>query len=87
MIGLTKSLALEVASRGITVNCIAPGFIKTDMTRNILDENDEEILKRIPARRVGKTKEVANLVNFLAGEDASYITGQTIHLNGGMVMV
>ncbi len=87
LIGMTKSLALEVASRGITINCIAPGFIKTDMTKKILDENIEKILPMIPLRRVGETIEIANLVRFLASEEAGYITGQTIHINGGMAMV
>ena len=87
MIGMTKSLALEVASRGITVNCIAPGFIKTEMTESILEKRSDEILSVIPQRRIGEARDVANLVKFLSSDEASYITGQTIHLNGGLVMV
>lgn len=87
MIGFTKSLAREVASRNITVNAVAPGFIDTDMTRKLTEEQKDFILKQVPANRMGRPEDVASLVVFLASMDASYITGQTIHLNGGMFMV
>ena len=82
--GMSKSLALEVASRNITVNCVAPGFIDTDMTKDLLTKNGDIIKKNIPMGRVGLTNEVANLVSFLASDQAGYITGQTIHINGGL---
>ena len=86
IIGFTKSLAKEVASRNILVNAIAPGFIQTDMT-NILKENvKDEIAKTIPLKRTGKPIDVANVVKFLASEDSSYITGQVINVDGGMLM-
>lgn len=86
IIGFTKSLAKEVASRNILVNAIAPGFIQTDMT-NILKENvKDEIAKTIPLRRMGTAKDVANVVKFLVSEDSSYITGQVIQVDGGMLM-
>lgn len=86
IIGFTKSLAKEVASRNILVNAIAPGFIQTDMT-NILKENvKDEIAKTIPLKRMGTAKDVANVVKFLVSEDSSYITGQVIHVDGGMLM-
>lgn len=86
IIGFTKSLAKEVASRNILVNAIAPGFIQTDMT-NILKENvKDEIAKTIPLKRMGTAKDVANVVKFLASEDSSYITGQVIQVDGGMLM-
>ena len=84
--GMSKSLALEVASRNITVNCVAPGFIDTDMTKDLLTKNGDIIKKSIPMGRVGLTNEVANLVSFLASDQAGYITGQTIHINGGLYM-
>ena len=82
--GMSKSIALEVASRNITVNCIAPGFIETEMTKNLLVQSGEIIKKNIPIGRVGLPNEVAGLVSFLASDNASYITGQTIHVNGGL---
>lgn len=86
IIGFTKSLAKEVASRNILVNAIAPGFIQTDMT-NILKENvKDEIAKTIPLKRKGTAKDVANVVKFLVSEDSSYITGQVIQVDGGMLM-
>ena len=86
IIGFTKSLAKEVASRNITVNAIAPGFIQTQMTDVLKDEVKEEILKQIPLKRFGKAEDVANVVKFLVSEESSYITGQVIHVDGGMVM-
>ncbi len=86
IIGFTKSLAKELASRNILVNAVAPGFIETDMTGVLKDEIKEEIAKAIPLRRMGKVEDVANLVKFLASEDSSYITGQVINVDGGMVM-
>ena len=86
IIGFTKSLAKEVGSRNILVNAIAPGFIKTDMTNVLKDEIKEEIEKNIPLKRLGTTADVANLVKFLASDDSSYITGQVINVDGGMVM-
>tara|TARA_E500000331_G_C17098195_1_gene644144 strand:- start:587 stop:946 length:360 start_codon:yes stop_codon:yes gene_type:complete len=82
--GMSKSLALEVASRNITVNCVAPGFIKTDMTKDILEKNEELLKKNIPLGRIGKPDEVAKLVCFLGSDEAGYITGQTVHINGGL---
>jgi 3-oxoacyl-[acyl-carrier protein] reductase len=87
MIGMTKSLAREVASRGITANCIAPGFITTPMTQALNAKQTEEIAKMIPAQRFGTSEEVAAGVVYLASEEAGYITGQTLHINGGMAMV
>lgn len=86
LIGLTKSLALETATRGITVNAIAPGYIETDMTLHLPDEWKAEIIKKIPMNRSGQPEDVANLATFLASDQAAYITGQTIHVNGGMLM-
>ncbi len=86
MVAFSKSLANELGSRNITVNCVAPGFIETDLTANINDQVKLEYLKNIPLRRYGKAEEVAGVVNFLIGEDASYITGTTIHVNGGIYM-
>ena len=86
MEGYSRSLAGELGSRGITVNCIAPGFIATDMTNQLPDEQKEALLARIPARRLGKAEEVAALVAFIASDAAGYITGETIHINGGMYM-
>ncbi len=82
--GMSKSIALEVASRNITINCVAPGFIETEMTKDILAKNEESLKKSIPVGRVGFPSEVANLVSFLASDVAGYITGQTIHINGGL---
>ena len=87
MIGMTKSLAREVAQRGITANCIAPGFISTPMTQALNEKQTEEIAKMIPAQRFGKPDEVAAGVVYLASDEAGYITGQTLHINGGMAMV
>lgn len=86
MIGFTKSLAKEVASRGILVNAVAPGFIETSMTEVLKDDVKEEIAKSIPLKRMGSSQDVANVVKFLASEDSSYITGQVIHVDGGMLM-
>lgn len=87
MIGMTKSLAREVASRGITANCIAPGFIKTNMTDILTDEQRGEIAQMIPAQRFGDPVDVAAGCLYLASNVGGYITGQTLHINGGMVMV
>ncbi|MCI8344815.1 MAG: 3-oxoacyl-[acyl-carrier-protein] reductase [Clostridia bacterium] len=86
IIGFTKSLAKEVGSRNILVNSIAPGFIQTAMTDVLKEEIKEEIAKTIPLKRMGKAQDVANLVKFLASEESSYITGQVIHVDGGMLM-
>ena len=86
VIGFTKSLAKEVASRNILVNAIAPGFIDTDMTKVLSDTVKEEINAQIPLKRMGTPKEIAKVVKFLASEDSSYITGQVINIDGGMVM-
>jgi len=86
MIGFTKSMAREVASRGITVNAVAPGFIDTDMTKELPDAHKETLLKSIPAARLGSPEEIAAAVAFLASPNAGYITGETIHVNGGMYM-
>lgn len=86
MAGFTKSLAREIANRGITVNCVAPGFINTDMTNELTEDQAKEILRSIPMARMGDVGEIAKLVNFLASSDSSYITGQTIHINGGLHM-
>lgn len=87
IIGLSKSLAQEVASRNITVNCVAPGFIETPMTDVLSEEQKNRILAAIPLGKMGSAEDVANVVVFLASKEASYITGQTIHVNGGMLMV
>lgn len=87
LIGFTKSLAREVASRGITVNTVAPGFIDTDMTQTLTDEQKEGIFSQVPANRLGKPDEIASAVAFLASDAAAYITGETLHVNGGMYMV
>lgn len=86
LMGLTKSLALEVASRNITVNAVAPGFIETPMTDVLPDKVKEQTLDRIPLRRLGTPDEIAKAVSFLAGDDAAYITGQILSVNGGMYM-
>ncbi len=87
MIGMTKSLAREVASRGITANCIAPGFISTPMTDALNEKQTEEISKMIPAQRFGTPADIAAGALYLAGESGAYITGQTLHINGGMAMM
>lgn len=87
MTGFTKSLAAEVGSRGITVNCVAPGFIDTDMTAELPEAIKTKMLERIPLGRLGAVNEIAATVAFLASPNAAYITGETIHVNGGMLMV
>ncbi|MCK5495639.1 MAG: SDR family oxidoreductase, partial [Hyphomicrobiaceae bacterium] len=87
VIGLTKTLAKEFGSRGITANCIAPGFIQTAMTDALNEKQTEEIGKMIPAQRFGTPEEVAAGAVYLASAEAAYITGQTLHINGGMAMV
>ena len=87
LIGMAKSLAQEIASRNITVNCIAPGFIKSPMTDALNDQQREAIMGRIPAGRLGAGKDIGAAVAYLASEEASYITGQTLHVNGGMAMI
>lgn len=86
IIGFTKSLAKEVASRNILINAIAPGFIATDMTKNLSDEVKDNINAQIPLKRMGSAKDIAKVVKFLASEDSSYITGQVLHVDGGMLM-
>jgi 3-oxoacyl-[acyl-carrier protein] reductase len=86
LVGFTKSLALEVGSRDITVNCVAPGFVDTEMTKALGDAQREALLARIPLGRLGTPEDVANAVLFLAGPRAGYITGATLHVNGGMLM-
>jgi 3-oxoacyl-[acyl-carrier protein] reductase len=86
VIGLTKATARELSSRGITVNAVAPGFIETDMTDKLSAEMREHMLKQIPLERLGQPEEIAKVVRFLASEDASYMTGQTLHVDGGMYM-
>ena len=86
IIGFTKSLAKELASRNILVNAVAPGFIETDMTKALKDDVKEKIFEQIPLKREGKAEEVANVVKFLASSDSSYITGQVINIDGGMLM-
>lgn len=86
VVGFSKSLAQEVGSRGITVNVVAPGFIDTDMTAALPDMVKDEMLKRIPMRKLGEPQDIAEAVAFLASESAKYITGETIHVNGGMYM-
>ena len=86
VIGFSKSMAREVASRGITINVVAPGFIDTDMTKALSDDQKEAIFKDIPANRLGEPDEIAATVAFLVSDGAAYITGETIHVNGGMYM-
>jgi len=87
IIGMSKSLAAEVASRNITVNCVAPGFIVTAMTDALSEDQKSALLGRIPAGRMGEPKDVAGAVVYLASEEAGYVTGQTLHVNGGMAMI
>ncbi|ABS64963.1 3-oxoacyl-(acyl-carrier-protein) reductase [Parvibaculum lavamentivorans DS-1] len=87
MIGMTKSLAQEVASRNITANCIAPGFIRSAMTDALNEEQQGRIMSTIPAARLGEGAEIAAAAVFLASEEAAYVTGQTLHVNGGMAMI
>ncbi len=87
MVGMSKSLAYEVASRGITVNCVAPGFIETAMTDKLTEDQKGKILAQIPAGRMGTPEEIASAVAYLAGADAGYVTGTTVHVNGGMAMI
>jgi 3-oxoacyl-[acyl-carrier protein] reductase len=86
LIGFTKSLAQEVGSRNVTVNCVAPGFIDTDMTKTLTDDQRATLLSRIPLGRLGSPEDIAHAVAFLASKDAGYITGATLHVNGGMYM-
>jgi 3-oxoacyl-[acyl-carrier protein] reductase len=86
VIGLTKSAARELASRGITVNCVAPGFIETDMTDKLTEELKNQMLAQIPLSRLGQPEDIARAVKFLASGESSYMTGQTIHVDGGMYM-
>ena len=85
--GMTKALAQEVASRGITANCVAPGFIETAMTDALGEDQRGKLLAGVPAGRLGRPEEVAACVAFLASEEAGYVTGQTLHVNGGMAMI
>lgn len=87
VVGFTKSMAREVASRGITVNTVAPGFIETDMTKALNEEQRAATLSQVPAGRLGEPREIAATVAFLASDDAAYITGETLHVNGGMYMI
>jgi 3-oxoacyl-[acyl-carrier protein] reductase len=86
VIGFSKSLAREVGARGITVNAVAPGFIDTDMTSSLADEHKTALLLQVPIKRLGTPEEIAGAVSYLASDDAAYITGETIHVNGGMYM-
>ena len=85
--GFTKSLAQEIGSRGITVNCVAPGFIDTDMTKSLPEDYKKQLLSKIPLGKLGCPNDIANAVAFLASDNASYITGETLHINGGMLMI
>ena len=87
MVGMSKSLAAEVASRGITVNCVAPGFITTAMTEQLTEEQKARILAQVPAGRMGEASEIAAAVRYLASPEAAYVTGTTLHVNGGMAMI
>ena len=86
IVGFSKSLAREVANRGITVNCVAPGFIETDMTDELTDDQKAHILASIPMGKMGNVEDIARAVGYLASDDAAYVTGQTLHVNGGMHM-
>jgi 3-oxoacyl-[acyl-carrier protein] reductase len=87
MSGFTKSLAQEVGSRGITVNCVAPGFIDTEMTQSLPEEYKNQLISKIPLGKLGSPNDIANAVAFLTSENAGYITGETLHINGGMLMI
>jgi 3-oxoacyl-[acyl-carrier protein] reductase len=87
MIGMIKSIAQEYAKRGVTANCIAPGFITTAMTDKLNDKQREAILARVPAGRLGEGADVAAAAVYLASDEAAYVTGQTLHVNGGMAMI
>jgi len=87
LVGMTKSMAAEVASRGVTVNCVAPGFIETPMTGALTDKQREAILARVPAGRLGLPEEIAAGIVYLSSGEAAYVTGQTLHINGGMAMI
>jgi 3-oxoacyl-[acyl-carrier protein] reductase len=87
MVGFSKSLAQEIASRSVTVNCVAPGFIESAMTDKLNDKQKDAIMGAIPAKRMGTGDEVAAAVAFLASQEAAYVTGQTLHVNGGMAMI
>ncbi len=87
LVGMSKALAAEVASRGVTVNCVAPGFIATNMTDALNDEQKNKINEKIPAGRMGMPAEIAAAVLYLASDEAAYVTGQTLHVNGGMAMI
>ncbi|WP_342362940.1 3-oxoacyl-[acyl-carrier-protein] reductase [Terrarubrum flagellatum] len=87
LIGMSKALALEVASRGVTVNCVAPGFIETAMTGALNEKQKETVLSRVPAGRLGTSAEIAAAVVYLASDEGAYVTGQTLHVNGGMAMI
>ena len=86
VIGFSKSLAREVGARGITVNAVAPGFIDTDMTSSLADDHKAALLSQVPIKRLGTPEEIAGAVSYLASDDAAYVTGETIHVNGGMYM-
>ena len=86
MVGFTKALAREIGSRGITVNCVAPGFIDTDMTKSLSPEQVAKLIENVPLGRLGQVEDIAHAVCYLASPQASYITGNTIHVNGGMLM-
>ncbi len=85
--GMVKSLALELSTRNITVNCVAPGFISSNMTNKLNDDQKNAILERIPMKRLGEPDDIANAVGFLCSENAKYITGQTLHVNGGLALI
>ena len=87
LVGMSKSLALEVASRNITINCIAPGFIKTSMTEGLNESQKEMLIEKIPSKKLGLPQDVASACVFLASEEAAYINGSTIHVNGGLAMI
>ena len=87
LIGMTKSLAQEVASRGVTLNCVAPGMIETAMTDALNEQQRDRILQNIPAGRLGSSDDIAAAVVYLASQEAAYVTGQTLHVNGGMAMI